>query len=138
MTPNYLKFLNIAGIVFLLSSPLIEAKAVGNSGTDNAAATRSVPLKVGVPLLQARARILKSGRKPVPMHQTDGYEYDGTEKQLVQRHIVEVEFCTLDAGVLCTFYYIKNATGLRVETIGEKVSYMTVVQWTNECPKSFQ
>ena len=82
-------------------------EAVGNSVV-SAPAVRDLPLKVSEPFLRARSRIIKLGWKPTRMHQDDDYEYSGIERELVDRKFLEIEGCSVDAGVLCIFYYSKQ------------------------------
>jgi hypothetical protein len=126
--------LSIAGTVFLLVHPVSVVHAAENRSTGEAMALQELRLKIGEPILQARLRIIKLGWTPTPMHQTDNYEYDGTEKQFAKRGIVEIDSCTVDAGALCTLYYNKAARCLRVDTIGENLPRITVTRWTEECP----
>jgi hypothetical protein len=93
----------------------------------------SLHLKENESFLIARTRILKAGWKPGKMHSSDNYEYSGTEKEALERGIVEVYSCTVDAGSLCTFYYHKLDECLRVDTVGEQVKEMTVRHWQFEC-----
>jgi hypothetical protein len=94
------------------------------------------PLRLGEPLIQARTRIIKSGWRPLQMHQHDDYEYSGAENALRSLGIAEVDSCSVDAGVRCILYYEKNQECLRIDTVGERVGDMTVVRWITECPGS--
>jgi hypothetical protein len=84
---------------------------------------------------QARARLIKDKWKPVPMHVDDQYGYEGVEKQLVKRGFKEVDSCSVDSS-RCILYYRKGEHCLRLDTIGEQVKFMKVVQWSEECPDS--
>lgn len=130
------KALSIAGTALLFVHLLTAAHASDNRSTAEAMGMPELRLKIGESILSARSRIIKLGWKPIPMHQTDNYEYDGTEKQFIKRGIVELDSCTVDAGALCTLYYIKAARCLRVDTIGENLSQITVTRWTAECPEN--
>jgi len=68
------------------------------------------------------------------MHADDRYEYSGTEKRLADRHILEVDSCSTDRGSLCIFYYAKDGSCLRIDTIGEQVNSMRVTRWDDSCP----
>jgi hypothetical protein len=105
-----------------------EAKAVSTIG--------SIGLKAGEPFTKARSRLVGLGWKPVRMHRDDNYSYIGTEKELANRGFVEFESCSVDAGALCIFHYSKASECLRLDTKGEKIRYMSVTRWTNECPES--
>jgi hypothetical protein len=91
-------------------------------------------LQKGASFVGVRARLIKSGWKPVRMHADDGYEYDGTEKRLADRKFFEVDSCSTDSGSLCIFYYAKGGTCLRVDTVGEQVDEMRVTSWDDSCP----
>jgi hypothetical protein len=128
------KVLSIAGGIFLLALSPMATCASGADSMTQTSAVQEVSLKVGEQFLRARARIIKQGWKPIPMHQNDGYERSGTDRLLAERKVFEVDSCSVDAGVLCTFYYKKMAKCLRVDTVGENVAQITVTRWTEECP----
>lgn len=94
----------------------------------------SLRLKAGEPLLRVRSRIIKSGWAPIDVHAGGNYEYDGTEKRLVERKFYEVDSCSTDQGSLCALYYKKGSTCLRIDTIGEQVDLMRVTRWEASCP----
>jgi hypothetical protein len=111
------------------------------SGSDGAARANepSTPamnlrLQKGASFVGVRAGLIKSGWKPVRMHADDGYEYDGTEKRLADRKLFEVDSCSTDSGSLCIFYYAKDGSCLRVDTVGEQVDAMRVTRWDDSCP----
>lgn len=92
-------------------------------------------LHEGMSFLRARARLIKSGWVPTPMHTNDQYEYSGAEKRLIERNFREVDFCSIDRGALCILYYAKESSCLRIDTVGEQVESMRVTRWTEECPE---
>lgn len=104
------------------------------------AAERSIPatslrLQEGASFVSVRARLIKSGWQPVHMHAGESYEYDATEKRLVDRNVFEVDSCSTDRGSLCIFYYAKDGKCLRVDTVGEQVDAMRVTRWDESCPE---
>jgi hypothetical protein len=90
-------------------------------------------ITTGQSLLNARATLLKHGWKPVRRHADDGYEYSGAELELTARRIFEVDSCSADSA-RCVLFYEKKGECLRVDTIGEKLNWMTVTRWSSECP----
>jgi hypothetical protein len=134
MRSNSFRSLLTAGLVFSIS---LLATSVKAQDSDNSRMTPSIGdlnLKVGEPFLKARTRIIKHGWKPIRMHESDHYEYSGTEKDLVDRGFREVDSCSIDAGVLCTMYYNKKKECLRLETRGEQVNDIRLRLWLKECP----
>jgi len=95
---------------------------------------QNLSLKVGEPFLTARAKILRSGWRPMRMHSNDDYEYSGTDRILAERRFLEVDYCSTDAGSLCVLYYSKGTKCLRLGTVGEQLKYMEVTRWSEECP----
>ena len=95
---------------------------------------KDVQLKVDESFTQARARLVKSGWKPTRMHQGDNYDYDGAEKELIDRGFLEIDFCSTDAGALCVLYYSKAGECLRLNTRGERIHFMHITGWASECP----
>jgi hypothetical protein len=136
MKPSYRQILVLAGLAISSAIPAFATDANDSDGVRTASKVENAGLKAGEPFTKARSRILKLGWAPVRMHRNDNYEYDGTEKELADRGVVEVDSCSLDAGVLCIFYYSKASECLRVDTKGEQIRYMSVTRWTNECPES--
>jgi hypothetical protein len=90
---------------------------------------KDVQLKVDESFTQARARLVNSGWQPTRMHQGDNYDYDGAEKELVDRGFLEVDFCSTDAGALCVLYYSKAGECLRLTTRGEQIHFMHITGW---------
>lgn len=130
------KYAATATVIALIFSQ-ISAKAGEGPHNDQSNTTSvfgNLSLKVGEPFLAARARILRAGWHPVRMHRD--YEYIGTEKELIDRKFVEVAYCSIDAGSLCVLYYRKKTKCLRLGTIGERLSYMKVTRWSEECPEN--
>ena len=132
------RILSVVGAMFLLGWSAHSTAAPDSNTLADASATQDVSLKVGESFLRARSRIIKSGWKPIRMHQNDGYEYSGTDRLLAERNIVEVDGCSTDAGVLCIFYYQKVGKCLRIDTVGENVAQIIVTRWSNECPDNNQ
>lgn len=128
------KILGIACFVSLLVCSPMAAGVPSSDSSATALSMQEVPLRTGEPFLRARSRVIKLGWKPIRIHQNDGYEYSGTEKELAEKKILEVDACSVDAGVLCSFYYSKAKRCLRVNTVGENVAQMTVTRWVSECP----
>jgi hypothetical protein len=89
-------------------------------------------LKTGYSFTESRRFLIKDGWMPVRMHANDNYEYDGVEKELVTLKILEVESCSIDTS-RCIFFYKKNNKCLRLDAMGEHVSIMKIVRWSNEC-----
>ncbi|MFZ6647740.1 hypothetical protein ACO0LO_18600 [Undibacterium sp. TJN25] len=84
---------------------------------------------------QARKQILAHGWTPINMARRDPeISYDSHEKRIVALGWRELESCSLDAGVLCLFYYEKKKQCMSVTTIGERINDMEVVGSTTECP----
>ena len=90
-------------------------------------------ITTGQPLLNARATLIKHGWKPIRRHTDDGYEYSGAELELTARKIFEVDTCSSDSS-RCVLFYAKKGDCLRMDTIGERLNWMTVTRWANECP----
>ncbi|MCS0590357.1 hypothetical protein ACFQ09_18730 [Massilia norwichensis] len=135
MRQRFVQKLIVAGLAFSLMTPTFSKNANDSNSVRTASTTENVGLKVGEPFTKARARIVKLGWKPVRVHRNDGYEFSGTEKILAERGFVEVDSCSMDAGVLCIFHYRKASECLRVDTKGEQIRYMSVTEWTNACPE---
>jgi hypothetical protein len=119
-----------ASLLTFLSAPEIAAHA-----SEPPTVAYNAHLQKGASFVKTRANLIKSGWQPVRTH-ADGYEYDGTEKRLVERRFLEVDSCSTDRGGLCIFYYAKNGTCLRVDTIGEQVDAMRVTRWDDSCPEA--
>jgi hypothetical protein len=101
---------------------------------ERSTAVISLHLQKGASFVSVRARLIESGWKPIRIHADDSDEYDGTEKRLADRKFLEVDSCSTDGGSLCIFYYAKDGTCLRVDTVGEQVDAMRVTRWDNACP----
>lgn len=115
-------------LVFLFSSTGVVC------ANEQSAAVADLRLQKGALFISVRTRLIKSGWKPVRVHARDSHEYDGTEKRLLDRHVLEVDSCSTDQGSLCILYYTKNGTCLRVDTVGEQVDAMRVTRWDESCP----
>jgi hypothetical protein len=94
-----------------------------------------VPVRIreGQSFVAARKVLLKDRWRPIPMHTEGGYQYEGVEKQLIKRGFNEVDSCSIDSS-RCIMFYKRAGRCLRVDTIGEQVAIMKVVQWSGECP----
>jgi hypothetical protein len=92
-------------------------------------------LTEGQSFLSARKALLREKWQPIRAHVNDGYEYDGVEKELVALGFGEIVSCSIDSSS-CIFYYKRHSHCLRLDTKGEHVKNMIVVQWSDECPGS--
>lgn len=119
----------VLGVILINSTGAVRA---GGSSIPTANAT----VHKGTLFVSLRARLIKSGWKPIQMHKSDGYEYSGTETDLVKRNFLEVDSCSTDQGSLCTFYYAKRGSCLRVDTVGEEVDSMRVTGRRESCPSN--
>lgn len=97
------------------------------------AADACVRIHEGQAFVAARRVLLKDRWRPIPMHTEGGYAYEGVEKHLIKRGFNEVDSCSMDSS-RCILFYRKGVRCLRVDTIGEQVAIMKVVQWSHECP----
>jgi hypothetical protein len=88
-------------------------------------------LKVGDPLVKARAEIIKRGWKPDLSHINDPHL--GTDNVLIKHNIIEVEACTVDYAALCILNYKKQDKCLRVLIKGEQMQDMIVSHWDFIC-----
>jgi hypothetical protein len=125
---------SFANVVIALIFQITDATAGNNDDFRPTPSLADLQLKVGEAFTQARARIIKSGWKPIRMHQGNDYEYDGTERELADRRFLEVDFCSTDAGALCVLYYSKADKCLRLHTKGEQIRSMRIASWENACP----
>ncbi|MET3105988.1 hypothetical protein AAKU58_000803 [Oxalobacteraceae bacterium GrIS 1.18] len=83
----------------------------------------------------ARKLLIKDKWVPERMHTEHNYDYIGEEKDLIALKILELSSCSIDSS-RCIFYYKKNDQCKRLDTIGEQVQLMKVVQWSDECPET--
>lgn len=95
------------------------------------AQANSLELRVGEPLIKARASIIKQGWKPDLSHR-DAPHF-GTDNVLIRHKIIEVEACTVDYAALCILNYKKHDKCLRVFIKGEQIQDMTVSRWDFIC-----
>ena len=95
-------------------------------------AVHAKELKKGMPFLTARHALINAGWLPINVHEDKTYPYIGTENDLIDAHIKEVEHCAMDQP-LCIFNYKKNDKCLRLFTRGEEIKDMRVYHWTYEC-----
>ena len=96
-------------------------------------AAHAQELKKGMQFLSARQLLINAKWLPINVHEGDNYEYIGTENELRDAHIKEVENCATDRG-FCIFNYKKSDKCLRLVTQGEEIKDMHVYHWTYECP----
>ncbi|GJJ05126.1 hypothetical protein RugamoR64_56640 [Duganella rhizosphaerae] len=82
----------------------------------------------------ARKLLLKEKWKPINIHAHDNYALMGVEHELAKMNIKEFDSCSIDYSN-CVLRYKRGDACLSVFTIGEKVKYMKVVHWTEECPE---
>jgi hypothetical protein len=125
------KLIALAGVSLLV---FVSGSTGVVCANEQSAAVANLRLQEGAMFVSIRTRLIKSGWKPVRVHARDSYEYDGTEKRLMDRNFFEVDSCSSDRGSLCILYYTKNGTCLRVDTVGEQVDAMRVTRWGESCP----
>jgi hypothetical protein len=97
------------------------------------AADARIRIHEGQSFVAARKVLLSDRWRPIPMHTGGGYAYEGVEKHLIKRGFNEVDGCSIDSS-RCILFYKKGPRCLRLDTIGEQVAIMKVVQWSDECP----
>ena len=85
--------------------------------------------------IAARQALLKNRWRPMPIHTRAGQATEGVEKRLSKLGIHEFDSCSMDSS-RCILFYEQGANCLRVDTIGERVEIMKIVQWSNECPQA--
>ena len=107
-------------LIFFLAFPLI-AYAV------------SASLQKDAPFAAARKMLLQEKWKPINVHAHDDYALMGVEHELAKMNIKEFDSCSIDSSS-CVMRYKRGNECLTVFTIGEKIKYMKVVDWNNECP----
>ncbi|MYM41039.1 hypothetical protein [Duganella qianjiadongensis] len=90
-----------------------------------------------MPFSAARKLLIQQKWKPIHVHADDHYSLMGVEHELAKLNIREFDSCSIDYSN-CIMRYKRDDQCLTVYTIGEKVKYMKVVDWTNECPESQQ
>ena len=91
------------------------------------------PIHEGQTFMAARQALLKNRWRPIPIHTRPDQANEGVEKRLIKRGIYEFDSCSMDSS-RCILFYERRAHCLRVDTIGERVEIMTIVQWSDECP----
>jgi hypothetical protein len=85
------------------------------------------------PFAATRAMLLKEKWKPVNVHAHDDYALMGVEHELARMGINEFDSCSIDNSS-CVMRYKRGSECLTVFTVGEKIKYMKVVGWNDECP----
>ena len=94
-----------------------------------------VALQKDMPYVAARTSLLKEGWRPVNLHLHDDYELMGVERELFKHNFKEFDSCSIDYSN-CVMHYKRGKQCLTVHTIGERIRYMKVVDWSSECPQS--
>ncbi|UXH80170.1 hypothetical protein [Roseateles amylovorans] len=89
----------------------------------------------GASFIQTRDQLIRDGWRPINVHADDSYDYIGVETELIQSKIHEVESCAVDRPV-CLFNYQRGKQCLRVVTVGESLSTLTIDDWSSSCPSS--
>jgi hypothetical protein len=80
-----------------------------------------------------RAILLKEHWKPINVHAHNEYALMGVEHELARMGIKEFDSCSIDNSS-CVMRYKRGHECLTVFTVGEKIKYMKVVGWNDECP----
>ncbi|WP_051972001.1 hypothetical protein [Massilia sp. 9096] len=80
-----------------------------------------------------RKILLKDKWKPINVHAHDDYPLIGVEHELAKMNIKEFDSCSIDNSS-CVMRYKRGNECLTVFTVGEKIKYMKVVDWNDECP----
>lgn len=93
-----------------------------------------VTLQKGMPYVSARKALLKEHWKPLNVHAQDDYVPMGVEHELVKQRYREFDSCSVDNSS-CVMRYRRNTECLTVFTIGERIKYMKVVDWSDKCPE---
>ena len=92
-----------------------------------------VTLHKDMPYINARKLLLKQGWHPVNLHLHDDYAFLGVEHELHNKNFNEFDSCSIDYSN-CVMRFKREKKCLTVYTFGEKIRYMKVVDWNNECP----
>ena len=95
------------------------------------ASVAGAKLREGEVFAPARARLVKQGWKPVNVH-PDKDEYIDPDTRAKLGTFPEVHVCSMDTAS-CILYYTKAGKCLRVDTVGETIKAMKVVEWRQEC-----
>ncbi|MDC8760672.1 hypothetical protein [Janthinobacterium fluminis] len=90
-------------------------------------------LQKDMSFITARKLLLKEKWKPINVHAHDDYALMGVEHELAKRNFKEFDSCSIDYSN-CIMRYKRGGECLTVFTIGEKIKYMKVVHWSDECP----
>ncbi|MDQ2820843.1 MAG: hypothetical protein M3Y65_10680 [Pseudomonadota bacterium] len=86
-------------------------------------------LEKGIPFTEVRTHLLSQRWKPVKSLRT---EHLAVDRALLERHIIEVESCTVDS--FCIFRYTKGTKCLKVVAHGESLQELLIVGWDLACP----
>ncbi len=81
----------------------------------------------------ARKLLLKEKWRPINVHAHDDYVPIGVEHELAQKNIKEFDSCSIDYSN-CVMRYKRGEACLTVYNIGEKITDMKVVDWSDACP----
>ena len=93
----------------------------------------AAPLKKDMSFTVARKLLLKARWTPVNVHAHDDYVPMGVEHELAKINFKEFDSCSIDYSN-CVMRYKRGNECLTVFTIGEKLKYMKVVDWSDACP----
>lgn len=92
-------------------------------------ANEDAVLEKGMPFTEVRTHLLNQRWKPVKSLRT---EHLAVDRALLERHIIEVESCTVDS--FCIFRYTKGTKCLKVVAQGESLQDLLIVSWDLACP----
>ena len=123
-------------IALLLSVATLVSGAAYSDGMHAETATApssvaGVKLREGEVFAPARARLVKQGWKPDNVHPNKD-EYIDPDTRAKLGTFPEVHVCSMDTAS-CILYYKKAGKCLRVDTVGETIKAMKVVEWRQEC-----
>ena len=90
-------------------------------------------LQKDMSFVAARKLLLTARWKPINVHAHDDYALMGVEHELAKMNFKEFDSCSIDYSN-CVMRYKRGDECLTVFTIGEKIKYMKVVHWSDECP----
>lgn len=86
-------------------------------------------IEKGMPFSQARKLLLKQNWKPTRTIRNT--EHFAVDKALLEKNIVEVDFCTVDS--FCVFRYTRHGQCLKIVAHGEELNTLTVSGWDSSC-----
>lgn len=94
--------------------------------------TAPLALQKGMSYVSARKILLKDDWKMLNVHAQDAHVPMGVEHELIRKNYREFDSCSIDNSS-CVMRYKRGNECLSVFTIGEKIKYMKVVDWSDEC-----